>query len=289
MVAKMFIILWFLLLCCSVYADPVTIRILGPQSAEDTSQDYYHRLLALALNSANDKKYKIQVVDGNSVTQGRTIHLLNGKFIDVYWMGTSIKREKQFKAIRIPLLKGLLGYRVAIINKAQKAQFTQLDAKGLKSKVACQGTHWPDTQILKSNGFSVIPVARYELMFDLVDINRCDYFPRAIFEGYSELQQANKRLANLTMFDDSILHYPFPIFFFVHQDATELAKDIEQGLEKAIDSGEFDKLLRTHSVTKHLFPITKWQGTKLIELTNPFLGKNLDLNNARYWLKLIDN
>lgn len=289
--AKMLNVFWLLLLLLPniMVAKDITIRIPGPQSTEDTSHDYYYRLLKLALSNSENNQYNIEVIKADSTTQGRTAHLLNGKFIDVYWMGTSIKREKLFKAIQIPLLKGLLGYRVAIINKSQKKQFAQLDGNALKAKIACQGTHWPDTEILKSNGFMVIPVARYELMFDLVDINRCDYFPRAIFEGYSELEQASKRLSNLAMFDQTMLHYPFPIFFFVHKKAETLAKDIEMGLEKTIDSGEFDQLIRTHPVTKHLFPISKWQKTKLIELTNPLLNKTLNTNDPRYWLDLTTN
>ena len=288
--AKILGIIWHLLLLlpCGSPADEIEVKIPEPQSAEDASHDYYYQLLKLALKNSNNTKYKIQIVDGRSVTQGRSAYLLNGKYLDVYWMGTSLKREALFRAIKIPLLKGLLGYRVSIINKEQKSVFAQIDEDSLRAKVACQGQHWPDTEILKRNGFNVIPVARYELMFDLVDINRCDYFPRAIFEGYSELELASQRLSNIDMYDQTILHYPFPIFFFVHKDAVELAQDIEMGLEQAIDNGQFDKLIQNHPVTKHLFPISKWKDKQVVKLTNPFIDQKLNTSNPRYWLKLAE-
>lgn len=286
MYKALILIALIVLLCHPALAESRQIRILGPQSEEDVSQDYFYDLLAAALNKSNTQAYELDKIDGDSLTQGRSLKLLASDQIDVFWMGTSKERELNYQAIKIPLLKGLLGYRVSIIKRSDLPEFRQMSLDQLQKKLACQGEHWPDTKILKFNRFSVVPVARYEFMFDMVSKGRCDYFPRAIFEGYGELQAAQKRLTNLAMFDDIIFHYPFPIYFFVKQQDKELKRAIKLGLETMIDSGEFVQFMQKHKVTQHLFPLSQWKGKTFLQLKNPYLDSQVDTDNSRYWIKL---
>lgn len=269
----------------SLWSNEIIVRVLSPQSIEDVSQDYYYGLLEKALVNGNGSKYKLKVIDASNLTQGRSMQLLAENFLDVYWMGDSKIREDRFRAIKIPLMKGLLGYRVSIVKKDNLNELTSLSESQFKQKIACQGEHWPDTQILRHNQYVVNPVARYDLMFGMLSKGRCDYFPRAVFEGYGELAVAQQELKNITVLDDVILYYPFPIYFFVNKTNTELGNVIETGLEQMIDSGEFDEFIKTHNVTKHVFPLEKWQKKKIFQLSNPFLPDDTDINNSRYWLR----
>ncbi len=262
------------------------LTLLGPQSAEDVSQSYFIALLDKALSQQGPNPYKFNVTNELGPTQGRTVQLLSSGLIDVFWMGTSVDREKKFKAIKIPLFKGLLGYRVSIIHRQQVSRFDSLNESQFRKLIACQGEHWPDTQILLHNQYEVMPIARFELMFDMVDRGRCDYFPRAIFEGYGELEKAQARLPELTIYDNVILHYPFPIYFFVDKSRAELAAKIESGLEAMIDSGEHEALMKRHPMTRHLFPIEQWQNKTIFRLDNPFLDRKIDLTQERYWFQL---
>jgi hypothetical protein len=261
-----------------------SVRVLGPQSIEDVSQDYFYRLLEKAIKLGNSKHMDLKIIDASSLTQGRTLHLLANNYLDVFWTGTSIEREDQFYAVKIPLMKGLLGYRVSIVKKKNLSNFIALSTKEFKQKIACQGTHWPDTKILKYNQYRVNPIGRYHAMFEMVSKNRCDYFPRAIFEGYGELKIAQKKFDNLAILDDVLLYYPFPIYFFVNKENTALGHIIENGLEQMIDSGEFDAFMKNHEVTKHAFPLKKWKSKRIFYLENPFLSEAVDIENARYWV-----
>ena len=267
------------------YSSEVTlVRVLGQQSAEDVTQDYFYQLLGKALKAGSTDPYYTRLVDATSLTQGRSMQLLTDDIIDVYWMGTTIESENKFHAVKIPLMKGLLGYRVSILKKQNLSYFSQLNEAELKQKVACQGEHWPDTKILQANGYKVAAAGRYDAMFAMVNKGRCQYFPRAIFEGYGELAVAQKTFNDLVMLDDVLLHYPYPIYYFVNKKNIALSMAIEIGLEKLIDSGEFDSFMQNHKVTKYAFPLDKWKGKRIFQLNNPLLSKQTDPTNPRYWI-----
>ena len=116
-----------------------------------------------------------------NITHERTLNLIRAQMIDLSWAGTSEELEKVLLPIRIPLLKGLLGSRVSIIHKRNLAIFENITEEKLQSLVACQGTDWGDSDILEANDYKVLRVARFDLMFKMLNRARCDYFPRAIF------------------------------------------------------------------------------------------------------------
>jgi hypothetical protein len=204
-----------LLTTLSISATENVIKVLGPRSSEDIIQSYYLELLEKALKIEKSKQLELKVAHFKNVTQGRTLQLLNGDSLDVFWTGTSIERERDFYAIKIPLMKGLLGYRVSIIREQDLLNFSTLSTEEFQQKIACQGAHWPDTKILDYNKYTVNPIVHYSAMFKMVSKKRCDYFPRAIFEGYSELAIVQKEFENLVMLDNILLYYPFPIYFLL--------------------------------------------------------------------------
>lgn len=279
-----FVFICIIFITFSISAKDNVIRILGPQSSEDVTQDYYAQLLIMALKKGSDKSFELELMNAKKITQDRTLHLLANKYLDVYWTGASFAREKKFYAIKIPLVKGLLGYRVSIIRDKDLADFKTLSQDEFKHKIGCQGARWPDTDILKFNGFTVDAVVQYELMFGMVSKSRCDYFPRAIFEGYGELIEAQKKFNNLIMFDDVLLYYPQPIYFFVNKDNEELGLIIKRGLEILIDNGEFERLMKNHPSTSKAFPLERWKKKKVFHLENPLLSEDTNIHNSRYWV-----
>jgi len=131
-------------------------------------------------------------------------------------------------------------------------------------------------------------VLKFESMFTMVLNGRCDYFPRAITEGYSEIQ-AYAELSNsdeLMVFDDIILKYKFPFYFFTSNENNTLASLLTIGLTKAVDDGSLLQLMENHPATKHLFPLSQWQNKQFFYLFNPLLSDNTPLDNRKLWLKL---
>jgi len=266
-------------------ASNSSIKIIPPQSKFDSSHNYFKTLLELILYETNANYPKKDIEFSKKMEQGRAFVALKKGKLDIHWAGTSLNREKQFLAIRIPLVKGLLGYRFFIIDENKKDIFNSVETlENLKQLKACQGTYWPDTKILENAKLKVVKNPVYEAMFLQVQKGRCDYFPRGVHEIVSEVKSRKDRYKELVMYEDMIVYYPFPMYFFVSKENKALANRIEQGLLKLIESKKFDEYIQNHEVTKHLFPIENWINKKTFVLENPFMNKDEKYFNSKFWI-----
>lgn len=220
--------------------------------------------------------------------QGRAVYELNrGKLVDVFWMGTSRLREQQLRAIRIPLARGLIGYRSFIIRADRRIDFDAIsDLDGLKKQVACQGLDWPDVDIMRAAELTVIASPGFESLYQQLVAGRCDYLPRGYYEARAELEKRSLIYPQLELYESLVLHYPFAIYFFVKKDNEFLAQWIERGLEKMIDEGMLLAYMRSHSLTSDVFPLEKINSlARVIHIPNPYLPTDTDYFNSRYWFK----
>ena len=270
--SKVFLIIIF----SFVFLNANNIKVIPPKSEFDTIHDYYFKLLKKVLKLTESKYGKANILFSKKMEQGRAlVYLKEGKFIDIHWAGTSKKREKELKAIKIPLFKGLLGFRKLIIHKDNIEKFNEVNTlENLKKYKACQGTHWPDTKILENAKIKVVKNTNYEAMFYQVKSKRCDFFPRAIFEANPEVESRKDILPELMVYENLALVYDFPMYFFVSKDNINLYKRIKEGLTILFETKEFDKFMMTHEVTRHIFPIEEKINVKSFKLGNPYINKN---------------
>jgi len=290
MQASILSFLFFSLIYSTVGFAGNEIKVFDRQSSEDTSYDYHYELLELAIKKSSHKypDSSLKTIDATTASRGRNIALLDQEQIDVYWAGTNQEREQRFIPIRIPLVFGLLGYRVLIIHQDNLALFKKMrqDPEKLKTLIACQGTFWPDSDILEDNGYKVQRVIRFDLIFKMLARDRCQYFPRAIFEGYAELAAAKQKFPELVMFDEVLLHYKYPMYLFINKENTKLAEQLRYGLQKAAEDGSMLEFAKSHDLTKDLFPLSKWHKKAFITLSNKYLSKETPLSNEKLWLEL---
>jgi len=271
----------------SVVAHAQELRIQKAM-AGDVIHAYYKQLLIMALEkNANGRVVPI-LKENSTYEQGRaTSQVLEGQQLDIFWAGTDIQRETELRAIRIPLDRGLLGFRRFIIHKSMRAQFHQVESiDDLKSMVGCQGLNWPDTLILRNSGLRIKEVAGFESLFQLVVAKRCDYFPRGIAEADIEISERSEKYPELMVYESLIVHYPFTIYFFVNKKNEELAQWIEQGLEKLIDSGEFYTYIQSHPFTASTIPLPTEQSVQYLRIPNPFLSSDTPIDDSKYWFSI---
>lgn len=123
------------------------------------------------------------------MVQNRAIQeLAKGNKVDVYWTMTSIEREEKLLPVRIPLLKRLFGYRIFLIREEDRKKFANINSvEELKQLVAGQGSDWPDTKVLRANGFDVVGITDYKSIFPMLHRTRVDYVPRGISEPWGEV------------------------------------------------------------------------------------------------------
>jgi len=278
-----------LIIFCILHASACravdVVKHIERQKAVNPQNDYFAKVLELALEQTVDTfgAYSLKPIDWK-MFQGRQIQSVKQGTLDIMWTMTSAEREKELLPIRIPLTKGLIGYRVFMIRKGEENKFKQFD--NLFSLVALQGHDWPDTDILRHNGLRVETTSLYENLFQFLHDGYVDYVPRGVLEAYGELDE-NEHL-NISVESSVLLHYPTAVYFFVAKERKRLAIRIKLGLKKAINDGSFDKLLFEHPTHKPIWKRLKSRQRRLIQIDNPLLPKATPLEKSEYWLSFND-
>lgn len=115
-----FIILKFYLVQ-TVFAQAVhdnrRFRILDIENSDDPIGKYATEVSRLAIKHS-DVRYTLEKIPAVTTPQVRLIEDFshNRGILDLMWTMTSDEREAQSMAIRIPIDKGLMGWRFAFIN-----------------------------------------------------------------------------------------------------------------------------------------------------------------------------
>lgn len=234
-----------LLLSALSHAESADLNVRYPEdNAADNeraaSGRYVRALLKLAIRYS-DKPHELQPVTVGTIPESRSqLYLKSGRY-DVHWLMTSAENEAQLLPVRIPIYKGLIGWRLFFIKSGDSTHFSKsMSATSLKGLRACLGHDWPDVQILKNAGYSIATPVSNAHIYDVLQQGRCDYFPRSVLEVWNEYGAARKR--NLMVEPHLAMRYPAAYYFFVSPNKPGLAKSLEQGLRAAIDNGSFDTL-----------------------------------------------
>lgn len=261
-------------------ANTLVIRYPRPESADDKRADYPLKLLALSLQQPN--RNVVLQPSPHPMPQSRALRQLANQQIDVMWTMTNREREQQFLPVRIPIYKGLIGWRIALIKTERQAEFSAMqDLAQLKALQLGQGHDWPDTAILMHHGFQVTSATNYHSLFKILHAGRIDFFPRSIVEIWGELY--NQRHMNLAVEQSFALVYPTAFYFFVNKQNVALAKMIEQGLEQAIRDGRFEHLFWQYQrpwITK-----AQLEQRRIFRLNNPELPEATPLQRAELWFQ----
>ncbi|MCW3172328.1 substrate-binding periplasmic protein [Shewanella subflava] len=262
------------------------IRIEASQSTDNVSHSFYQDLLTAVMAETEEEYGSVTIVNLDlNMSQSRGLQLLNADMLDVFWAGTNIEREKNYGAIPIPLTAGLLGIRVPVIKKENLASFELINTpEQLKKLKACQGSQWPDSDILEFNGYVVERIISFNLMYSMLKQDRCDYFPRGLNEVYAELSASTN--AEFMAFEKILLRYPLPMYFFVKKDNRQLQKRIQRGLTQLINRGEFALFIKKHPITKDAFPLERLSHSRIFELVNPQLPATTPTNNPQLWWRI---
>lgn len=256
-----------------------TVYYPRAETLVDRRDDYPIELLALALRKSS-KSYELTAHPVFMLQVRQIAELERGRDLDVMWTMTSVDREKALLPIRIPIDRGLLGWRLLLVRSQSLPKFAALSSPDqLKQLRAGQGFDWPDTAILKHAGFEVDESVRYGDLFLKLAGGRIDYFPRSVWEIWGELAAHDD--AGFAVEPSMALHYPTATYFFVNRNNTALAADIKRGLEAALADGSFDALFQRHfGAALKRAALDKRQ---VLELANPLLPPETPLANRRLW------
>lgn len=280
----LFLLTLFLGLPIGLYAPTASAaEKINLISRGDNNANYSIGLIKLALSkTATD--YELNIQEG-AHTAKRLQEALNDGSLDISWSATSIEQEAQAIPVRIPLLKGLMGYRVLLIHQANNRLFNSVNSMAdLKQFSFGQGRGWPDTAIMQANGLNVIQATKYESLFFMTDGQRFDAFPRGIHEPWAEI--AERPSLELAVDNHVLFVYRMPFYLFVSPKRPQLAKDLERGLLESIEDGSFDEYFYRDPTVQMVLDKVDFSHLKVFELANPTLPADTPIDNPKLWVSI---
>lgn len=259
--------------------QPLQVRLTRTRDTKLENLIYF-ALLKLALEKSQ-RPFEIKITEVSTSTPA--IRMINNpELINVVWMGTAQKFEQQLWPVRIPLLRGLVGYKVLLIRKDTQSQFDQIKTeRDLANFKALVGLGWVDADIFAHHQLPYVE-GEYSSLMSMLSSGRADYYPRSIFEFNQELD--SQKHPAIALEQSLLLHYPLAIYFFVAPNNQALHAALQDGLEKAMADSSYNQLLATHPVTRDVFKTLHLRDRRLITIDNPLLTEETRAVLAKYAL-----
>ena len=262
-------------LCCIVLLSLATVPALASDRIVLWKRNYespaLHAVIELAARLSEPEFGPYELVSSGDIVQGRAFaSLSDGSLLNVVVGGISTNRESQGMPIYIPLDRGILGFRVCLQRADAKplTNITNLEDFKQQQIVIGVGSHWPDRQILETNGLLVAHTPVYEQLFDMLDRQRFDCFLRSMHEVREELK--THKAYNFKVEPNVGIIYAQADFAFVSAKTPRIHQRLQYGLKKALENGEFREHFRrfyAETLSYH-----KLYERKIIILHNPDLS-----------------
>lgn len=210
------------------------------------------------------------------------VELKAGRTINVHFAFTRPEWEKDTLPIRIPIRRGIVNYRLLLVNEQDLDQFKDIkSAEQLKRLKAGLQTGWATTEIMKKAGFNVIEGNSYDGMFDMLTRRRFDYFPRGINEIFDEVEQRSGETNTIVIEPTLALYIPAATYIFVSPKNPRLARRIETGLELMIEDGTLQEIFNRY-YSKDIEK-SGLATRRIINIENPLLPIETPLDRPELW------
>ncbi len=284
----------FLLFCfifvCSLplwASGPMLYLYHPPETSSDNRYQYHWEILKLSLDATRKKYGPYEMRPGIRMTEDRQLKELksqSGK-LTVMIRETSYEYESELEPVRIPIDKGLIGYRIYLIRDCDLEIFKNIKTlEDLKKIPVRQGQGWGDVEILERAGFRVLTEVNYDKLFEiLAHSHQTSAFPRGVTEILEEYKARKDKLPNLKIEDSIVLYYPLPTYFWFAKNAEgrKLARRVREGMALLHANGKFDETFE-----KYYGPLAKklnLKNRKLFKIPNPFLPDTIPFDDKTLW------
>lgn len=248
-------------------------------------QDYVYRLLQLALEVSKDKygPCEAELLAQDLPLKRMERYLKEGHSVDIIALTVNRRRESQFLPVRVPIAKGLVGYRISVIRNGDQERFDAVKNKAdLAKMIAGQGEGWWDVYILEDNGLPVESISNIPSLPKMLAYGRFDYYPRGLLQLVPERE--TYEAMPLAIEKNLVLRYPSVTAFYVNKKNDALAERIEYGLEKAISSGQFNEYFFSHPTIQEALENAALDKRTFIQLCNAYLPEWVPTHDEKYWL-----
>ncbi|WP_285163694.1 hypothetical protein [Shewanella goraebulensis] len=214
-----------------------------PASSKDSRYQYSFELMKLILKQTENDFGDWEIAHSEVfMTRDRVLsELISGSLINVIAEAPKVGWNESLIPIKLPLRKGIQGFRVFIIKQENYEAFQQIQTLAqLKSYPTGSGIFWSTRNALEQAGFDVIVGSSYEGLFHMLERGRFTSFGRGINEVSDELAIYSQSFPELVLDDNVLLHIPLITIFYVSPNNPKLAERIQIGMERIIANGQFD-------------------------------------------------
>lgn len=268
-----------------------TITYTAPRGGEDKRYEYNIVLLKAALEATTEEYggYSLKPSSYGDVSRKRQIALVESGKMTVTWAQASNELQKQLTAVKIPIFKGLLGYRFFFINAGKKETIESVKSLDeLKKLTMCTGHGWGVTKLYAHHGFKTIISPAYEGLFEMIEQGRADYFSRGINEIFKEYDARKDKYPHLYIDTHLALYHPLPFYTYVPptDEGKALAERLKKGFLTLIHNGEFDRLFQKYH--GKLLEHANLGERTMFNIENPFLPKDVPYDKKEYWIDVDD-
>ncbi len=254
-----------------------TLAIIGPDEMQ-LPQTILKRVAEL--NGYTISYPYANMAKGHTSVERKKNDLESGA-LDVFWNMTNQALESELRAIKVPVFRGLFGFRIALIAEQHTHRFANItQLSQLMQYSAGSGSDWPDTDILRHNNIPVTTAVKYNNMFRMLEGGRYDYFPRGLNEPWNEIK--NNSELPLSVDPYLMFRYVAPVYFFVSQN-NPVGDVIESTLMQMIDNGELERLFFQDKEVQEALNRANVAQRTIFNLTNPNLPAGTPINDSRLW------
>lgn len=237
---------------------------------------------ALEASSAKYGAYELRTSPLGMERDRLLLEMRKGQLVNLSAQITSPEWERKLIPIRIPIDKGLSGYRISLIDGRRQAEFSAIGTLAqLKQLSLGAGRQWSSTAVFLRAGFDVAEGNSTAGLHSMLAAHRFQHFPRGIEEALFEQAAYAPAFPDLAVERSLAIYFPLPRYFFVTPDQQRLAQRLEHGLQALVANGRFDQIF--HEFYDELIDKVGLRKRRLFKLDNPFLSPQTPLANKAYW------
>jgi len=205
-----------------------------------------------------------------------------GGLVNISAQVTSAEWERELLPVRIPIDKGISGYRIALIDGRRQADFSALRSlEQWKAIPMGAGRQWSSTAVFRQAGFNVVPGNSTAGLHGMLAAGRFRYFPRSADEAVFERAAYVGAFPSLAIETSMAVYFPLPRYFFIAPGQPRLAQRLEYGLNRLIADGRFDQIF--HQFYDAVIEQTGLQRRRVFRIDNPTLSPQTPLARLAYW------
>jgi len=238
------IIFCLTLLSCKSYSIDI-IKIKHQQLSKNKAAHNIEVIQrALEITEPSYGPFKLKTVNLRMSSEREVRIVEEGDIINVTITPANQYWDQHLTPIKVPIRLGLLSYRLLLVNKADLAKFEKIRTIDEIKKTTVGLLHsWKTTEIYKENKIKMIESYSYEGLFLMLNNQRFDYLPRAIYEVYDELKAQDSILKDIVVEPTIALFIPTKTYVYVSPKYKRLVNRLQSGLHKLLITGELKDIL----------------------------------------------